>query len=200
MVVFVRHAHHRRYERSREELKRKDAGGWTRGVKKEKEKDPRPHSAPMKVSPTPPADPVTSENYIESRLGIVKKNRRSNSASSLVGLNYVDLTQDDNAETRQRITEYIRLVGEAGESKDLKKDRRSNSLPTSLDLTGAPPVPSLTSFTEATTTSQYRPPTHPDPALPLLGNADCSDLLAAEGAPSALDDLLGMMMFEAFLS
>ncbi|KAJ9467564.1 hypothetical protein DIPPA_04066 [Diplonema papillatum] len=63
-----------------------------------------PQHQPSFPQAGPPA-PGGEGNHIETRLGIVKKNRRSNSAA-LAGLS-CDLTLDDSADSKKKIVAYI---------------------------------------------------------------------------------------------
>lgn len=64
---------------------------------------------------------------IEARLGIVKKNRRSNSGIP-GGLESVDLTKDDSTESRRRIAEYIGRFGlHRSASEGLRREGRAST-------------------------------------------------------------------------
>ena len=115
MVVFgkeesvIRRMHQRRYEKTggkrwAGQKKRTQAGGGpTASTSDGKE---RPHSAPLQAQLLGGTGVVGNGSAIEARLGIVKKNRRSNSA--IIGLNCVDLTKDDNKDSRKRIIDFIK--------------------------------------------------------------------------------------------
>ena len=53
-----------------------------------------------------------TSSKIENRLGIVKKNRRSNYTGTLSGLSCIDLTKDDSTDTRKKINDYIKISRE----------------------------------------------------------------------------------------
>eukprot|EP01064_Diplonema_japonicum_P028157 TRINITY_DN4262_c0_g1_i3.p1 TRINITY_DN4262_c0_g1~~TRINITY_DN4262_c0_g1_i3.p1 ORF type:complete len:241 (+),score=28.09 TRINITY_DN4262_c0_g1_i3:94-816(+) len=229
MVIFVRgHVHHhRRYERGGrgEEpvLKKKESGvGWKKKVAVSEGN--RPHSAPQNqgapapaeisppkvfekpLQPTASPDGTTQqENYIESRLGIVKKNRRSNSTSSLIGFNCLDLMQEDgDVERRKGLgSQNVDVV------KGITKEKRSYSLPSSLTVSDekstapAPPLKSTSSYTTSTSPSRQEPVvttsvktkgssitlTTPPSSLPFVGSFDLTGVDGPE-AMQNFNDLL----------
>eukprot|EP01065_Artemidia_motanka_P048113 TRINITY_DN7697_c0_g1_i2.p1 TRINITY_DN7697_c0_g1~~TRINITY_DN7697_c0_g1_i2.p1 ORF type:complete len:328 (+),score=116.04 TRINITY_DN7697_c0_g1_i2:234-1217(+) len=108
-------------------------------------RDARPHSAPNgsaaggfgrgdsgrdRTLAATDAATAGCGNGIEARLGIVKKNRRSSSSSIPGGLESLDLTKDDNSESRRRIAEYIGRYGTTlhrAASEQLRREGRAST-------------------------------------------------------------------------
>eukprot|EP01060_Flectonema_neradi_P037334 TRINITY_DN7484_c3_g1_i1.p1 TRINITY_DN7484_c3_g1~~TRINITY_DN7484_c3_g1_i1.p1 ORF type:complete len:227 (+),score=61.15 TRINITY_DN7484_c3_g1_i1:46-726(+) len=221
MVVFgkdesvIRRMHQRRYEKGNGkrwagQKKRTQAGGAAGSgpTATNSEGKERPHSAPLQAQLLTGSGVIVNSGNttIEARLGIVKKNRRSNSA--IIGLNCVDLTKDDNKDSRKRIIDFIKKeTPETGSNKPVKQ--RANSVPqaqlTALEMEMLQQMEAgrdANSDDEAIISEESpSDPSQPFVTAPVEGTLCDADITSVDSCiTSLLGDLLGTNTESDFLS